>query len=113
MLSVTYHDGSSERSLIVDGVNPPRPIRSYKLSQRLAPDALGTLKTFWEAHVGGVPFYFYDPCDVLPGYQVGSNYDSTGAATQGRVACIFTNTEWTEVVGIAKTDTSLELREVA
>jgi hypothetical protein len=113
MLAVTYNDGTFERSLIVDGVNPARSIRSYHLAKRLSRADLATLKTFWEAHAGGVPFYFYDPFDVLPGRQVGSNYDATGAATQGRVTCIFANPLWTETVGMARVDTSIELREVA
>ena len=34
MLTVSYHDGTTERSLIVDGVNPASSIRRWTLSKR-------------------------------------------------------------------------------
>ena len=41
---------------------------------------------FLDPAAGGLnPFYFYDPFDVLPGAQIGSNFDATGDNTQGRV----------------------------
>jgi hypothetical protein len=91
LLSVTYNDGTFERSLIQDGVNPPRWLRTWILSKRLTTSQLSTLLNFWEINAkGGLnPFYFYDPFDVLPGQHIGSNYDPTGDNQQGRVICFF------------------------
>jgi hypothetical protein len=91
LLSVSYHDGTSERGLIEDGVNPPRPARVFTLPQRLTTSQLSTLKFFWEqTTLGGLkPFYFYNPFDVLIGQAIGSNYDSSGFNTQGRVTVVF------------------------
>lgn len=91
LLSTSYHDGTSERSLIQDGVNAPRQTRIWKLSKRLTPAQLATLQTFWETVAVGPanPFFFYDPYDVAPGSAIGSNFDATGVSTQGRVTVFF------------------------
>jgi hypothetical protein len=91
LLSVSYNDGTFERSLIQDGVNPPRSLRTWILSKRLTTSQLTTLLNFWEVNAkGGLnPFYFYNPFDVLPGKHIGSNYDATGSNQQGRVICFF------------------------
>ncbi len=91
MLNQSYHDGTVERGLIQDGVNPPRPARVWVLAKRLTTSQLSTLLTFWETTVQGglYPFYFYDPYDVTGGAKVGSNWDGTGVSTQGRVKAHF------------------------
>jgi len=103
ILSVFYHDGSGDRSIIQDGVNAPRVLRSWKLSKRLDPTSLAALYTFWQnVAVGPLqPFYFFDPFEVAPGQQIGSNYDPTGASTQGRVTVKFRG-NWSIVGGIAR-----------
>lgn len=103
LLSTTYHDGTLERSLITDGVNSPRPARTWSLSKRLTTTQLSTLRTFWETTVqGGLrPFYFYDPYDVAPGSRIGSNYDATGSSTQGRLIC-FLRGDWSEVTDLGR-----------
>ena len=115
MLSNDYHDGTSERSLIVDGVNPSRSCRTWKLGRRLTTAQLTALRTFWETAVfGGLnPFYFYSPFDVLPGAQVGSNWDPTGANIQGRAIVVFGG-NWSESTDLGRNNIpSLQLVEVA
>jgi len=91
LLAVSYADGTFERSLIVDGVNPPRALRTWVMAKRLTTAQLTTLFNFWTTQaVGGLnAFYFYNPVDILPGQHIGSNYDPTGNNTQGRVICFF------------------------
>ena len=115
MLSITYNDGSFERSLIQDGVNPPRALRTWTLAKRLTTAQLSSLLDFWEnkARGGLNPFYFYDPHDVLPGHHVGSNYDATGNSTQGRVICFFRG-DWSQRTDLGRhMGPSLNLVEVA
>lgn len=113
-LSNSYQDGSVEIGLITDGVNPARPMRSWQISRRLTTAALVTLKTFWEVTVlGGLrPFYFYDPYEVAPGQQIGSNYDATGFSTQGRMIVVFKG-NWQHAVTLGRCDVpSLLMKEV-
>jgi hypothetical protein len=113
MLTQPYHDGTTERSLIVNGVDAAASIRRWRLSKRLKASDLATLKTFFESHNGGLtPFYFYVPFENVPGFPVGSNFDATGASTQGRHTVVFRG-DWSETVGLARTDTPLELAEIA
>jgi hypothetical protein len=91
LLSISYNDGTFERSLIVDGANAPRRLRTWTLAKRLTTVQLSALLNFFEniAQGGLNPFFFYDPLDVLSGQHVGSNYDATGDSTQGRVVVFF------------------------
>lgn len=103
LLYTFYQDGTLERSLVVDGVNPARPARIWKLAKRITAAQLATLLSFWETAVlGGYhPFYFYDPFIPSPGSAIGSNYDATGASTQGRVTVHFLGS-WSHVVGLGR-----------
>jgi hypothetical protein len=115
LLSATYNDGTFERSLIVDTVNPPRMLHTWVLAQRLTTAQLATLLNFWETQTeGGLnPFYFYDPFDVLPGQHIGSNYDASGDNTQGRVICFFRG-DWAQRTDLGRhTGPNLTLVEVA
>lgn len=105
VLVVQYHDGTIEDSLIEDGVNSPRPERSWRLSKRLTPADHATLLAFWENTVfGGLkPFYFYDPFDPAPGQPIGSNYDPNGISTQGRVTVRFVG-NWSQSAGLTLVD---------
>lgn len=91
LLSASYNDGTFERSLIVDGTNAARAMRTWMLAKRVTTPQLTALWNFWSTQaVGGLnPFYFYDPFGVLPGHHIGSNYDGSGNNTQGRVTCYF------------------------
>jgi len=114
MLFAQYHDGTTERGLITDGVNSPVSIRTWKIGKRLKSSDLVALRDFYEGQQGGLtPFYFYVPFEVLPGNHIGSNWDATGANIQGRHTVFFRNATWSETTDIARTVTSLELAEVA
>src|SRR5579864_8607357 len=70
-----YHDGSTERSLIQDGVNPPESVRTWKQTRKLNETDSAALLAFFEGQQGGlIPFYFYDPYEALPGSAIGSNW---------------------------------------
>jgi hypothetical protein len=112
VLSTGYNDGTFERSLIVDTVNPPRALQTWALGQRLTTAQLNTLLQFWETTAkGGLnPFYFYDPVDVLEGQKIGSNWDGTGSNEQGRRRCFFRG-DWSQQAQIARLATSLMIVE--
>ena len=103
VLSILYNDGTSETSLIQDGVNPPRSLRVWALAKRLTTTQLTDLHTFYETTVqGGLnPFYFYDPYDIPPGDAIGSNYDPTGSNEQGRVKCFFRG-DWNQQTDLSR-----------
>lgn len=108
-----YHDDTMQRGLITDGINAPQSLRTWKLAKKLTAAQWSTLRTFWDAHLAGlIPFYFYNPIEPAPGQQVGSNYDATGSSIQGRHACVFRG-DWAEVTGLARTELSIELAEIA
>jgi hypothetical protein len=115
LLSVSYNDGTFERSLIQDGVNPPRALRTWTLAKRLTTAQLTTLWNFWQNQAAGGlnPFYFYDPFGVLPGMKIGSNFDAAGNNTQGRVVCFFRG-NWAQRTELGRhTGPNLTLVEVA
>jgi hypothetical protein len=108
-----YHDGTTERSLLSDGVNVPASVRKWKLSRKLTPANLVILRDFFEQQGGGlIPFYFYNPFEIEPPALIGSNYDPTGDNTIGRHVCVFRG-DWSETVGIARTAIPFEMAEVA
>jgi hypothetical protein len=115
LLTTMYNDGTFERSIIQDGVNPPRALRMWVLTKRLTTAQLTTLLNFWETQAqGGLnPFYYYDPLDVNPGQHVGSNYDPAGNNTQGRVIVFFRG-DWSQRTELGRhTGPTLTLVEVA
>ncbi|HXP88838.1 MAG TPA: hypothetical protein VN841_29220 [Bryobacteraceae bacterium] len=116
-LSVAYHDGTQERGLITDasllGGDPPSSVRTWKLARRLKAADLATLRMFFEQQQGGlIPFYFYNPFEPNPGSPIGSNYDASGTAIQGRHTCVFRG-NWTETIGLGRSDTQIEIAEIA
>ena len=115
LLSVSYNDGSFERSLIWDGTNAPRALRTWTMAKRLTSAQLTALSNFFMNTVqGGLhPFYFYNPFDVLPGAHIGSNYDPAGNNTQGRVIVFFRG-DWGQRTEMGRhTVPNLTLIEVA
>ena len=94
LLSALYNDGSYECSLIVDGVNPARYLRTFGISKRLSTAELAAMWNFWQgvAQGGLNPFYFYNPFEAQP---IGSNYDPTGTNTTGRVPVFFRG-DWSQ-----------------
>lgn len=114
LLTATYHDATSERSLITDTVNFPVSIHNFKLTVRLSTTQWLDLKTFYESHQGSViPFYFYNPFEAAPGMPVGSNWSATASTFEGLYSVRFNNPMWNEVSDLSRTNVSLELQEVA
>lgn len=112
MLVQKYHDGTSERSLIQDGVNIPESIRIWKLTRKLDATTMALLVTFFEGQQGGLtPFYFYDPYEVTLGQKIGSNWDATGTSVEGRHVCVFRG-DWSQVTNIGRSEASIEFMEV-
>ncbi|HSY15296.1 MAG TPA: hypothetical protein VK816_04850 [Jatrophihabitantaceae bacterium] len=112
LLSNTYHDGTPELGLITDGVNEPGSIRTWKLAQKLSGPVAIQLREFFEGQLGGLaPFYWYNPFEAGAGEPIGSNYDPTGAATEGRHTVVFLG-NWSETIGLPRTDVPLGLAEI-
>ena len=73
--------------------------------------ALATLTTFLTGSINRfvTPFYYYDPFAASP---IGSNYDSTGANTTGRVTVVAKG-NWSQQTSLLRTEVqSIELVEV-
>src|SRR6204780_4311134 len=103
-----YHDGTVQRSQLAQTSR-----RTFRLSKRLTASPLAALYSFWVSQNAGLtPFVFYNPFDVASGQQIGSNYDSTGNNTQGRVTVVFRG-NWAQATDVARTNVQgLELVEV-
>lgn len=98
VLTNWYKNGEVQISLIQDGVNSPRPLRTWKLTKKLTAAQVATLQTFFYAIQQGTgtppgtvlpscrPFYFYDVFAASP---IGSNFDSSGVNTTGRITVNF------------------------
>jgi hypothetical protein len=104
ILENDYRDGTSQRSLLVETSR-----KSWRLSKRLAPAALTTLRSFWDARHGPLQeFYFYDPWDTNPRF----SYDPTGVATEGRYTVRFDGA-WEQSCDIARADVDIALVQLA
>jgi hypothetical protein len=87
--------------------------RRWRQGRRLSPSAMDTLRAFYEARKGPKePFYVYDPYEPAPGQAIGSNYDWTGASTQGRYAVRFEG-EFRQNLVLGRPTADLELFQVA
>ena len=97
ILSNIYNSGEYQCSLVQDGVNPPRSLRTWVLAQLLTTAQFLSLWSFWQSvqNNGNQPFYYYSPLDVPPGQQQGSNWDATGTNVNGR-AIVFFRGNWTQ-----------------
>jgi hypothetical protein len=104
-----YHDGTIQRSQLAQTSR-----RTFRLAKRLNSSLLAALYDFYFSQSGGLtPFSFYNPFEVLAGQQIGSNYDPTGANTQGRVTVAFRG-NWAQATDIARSNVQgLGLVEVA
>ncbi len=112
MLVKQYHDGSTERSLIQDGVNVPESVRAWKQSRKLGDAAAAELLAFFEQQQGGlIPFYFYDPYEALPGQPIGSNWDASGASVTGRHTVVFLG-DWSQTTNVGRSEAAIEFMEV-
>ncbi len=108
-LQSMMHDGTILRGQLVADSR-----RTFKLSKKLAPAALATLKTLWDSNGNTIPISFYNPFEPISGQPIGSNYDASGASTQGRYTVVFGMASWSQVTGLARTEIpDISLREVA
>ena len=105
-----YHDGTPQASQLAQTSR-----RTFRLTKRLTASALATLYAFVAAQEGGtIPFLFYNPFEPASGQPVGSNYDPTGASTQGRYTVVFRGNSWSQSTDICRTGVDgLQLVEVA
>jgi hypothetical protein len=101
-----YHDGTSHREALVSSAR-----RTWKLTTRLSSADMVTLQSFVTTY-GPAAFYFYNPKEPATGQPEGSNYDATGAGTQGRYKVRLAG-DWNEQIEIARSNAALELVEVA
>ena len=99
-----YKNGESQRSVLATNSR-----KRWRLTKRLTPAALQTLRTFYDARNGTTePFYFYDPYDTNPKF----SYDPTGQVTTGRYTVRF-NSDWQQSSGPGRSDVEIELLELA
>ena len=78
--------------------------RRWRLSKRITPTTLATLRTFYFARKGPhAAFYFYYPF---------SEHDPTGVSATGRYLVRF-DSEWQQESYIARIGTNLQLIEIA
>jgi hypothetical protein len=103
-----FHDGTIQRSQLAQTSR-----RTFRLAKRLSSSLLVALYNFYVAQNGGLtPFAFYNPFEVLAGQQIGSNFDPTGANTQGRVTVAFRG-NWAQMTDLARSNVQgIELVEV-
>jgi hypothetical protein len=108
-LQSMYRDGTIQRLQLAQTSR-----RTFRLNKRLSASALSALYDFWVSQTGGLsPFAFYDPFDVAAGQQIGSNYDSTGDNSQGRVTVVFRG-NWAHATDVCRSNVQgLRLVEVA
>ena len=99
-----YKNGESQRS-----VQTANSRKRWRLTKRLAPGALQTLRNFYDARNGTTEaFYFYDPYETSPKF----SYDPTGVVTVGRYTVRF-NSDWQQASGPGRSDIGMELLELA
>jgi len=99
-----YKNGESQRSVLATNSR-----KRWRLTKRLTPAALQTLRTFYDARNGATePFFFYDPYDTNPKF----SHDPTGQVTTGRYTVRF-NSDWQQSSGPGRSDVEIELLELA
>lgn len=99
-----YKNGESQRTRLTLTSR-----KSWRISNRLSPSALQTLREFWDARKGSQePFWFYDVWETYPKF----SYDATGFQTTGRYTVRFEGA-WSQTVGIGRSETEISLIELA
>lgn len=99
-----YRNGESQR--FVQATNSRK---RWRLAKRLTPAQLTALRDFYGARKGPTePFYFYDPYETNPKF----SHDPTGMAVAGRYTVRFAH-EWSQSVGVGRSEISIELIELA
>ncbi len=105
-LQSQFHDSSIIRSQLALASR-----KSFSLAEKLTAAETATLKSFYDAHGGGlIPFFFYNPFEVCP---PGTNYDPTFVNPVGRYIVRFGN-DWDQVTGLMRTASpDMELIEIS
>lgn len=104
VLDNEYRNGESQRS-----VQASNSRKRWRLGKRLPPAQLAALRDFYDARHGPTePFYFYDPYETNPRF----SHDPSGQAVAGRYTVRFA-AEWSQSVGLGRSDVNIELIEVA
>jgi phage-related protein len=99
-----YPNGESQRSVLATNSR-----KRWRLTKRLTPAALQTLRDFYVARNGPTePFYFYDPYETTPKF----SWDGTGQMVMGRSIVRF-DSGWSQSVGPGRSDVQIELFELA
>ena len=99
---IEYHGGETERMALTATSR-----RSWQMAKRLTPAALITLREFLEAHPVDA-FYIYVMKETNPPF----TWDATGVATAGRYLVRVAG-DWNQTSFLARTETTVELVEVA
>jgi hypothetical protein len=104
-----YRDGTIQRSQLAQTSR-----RTFRPNMRLTASLLATFYSFLESqNFGATPFLFYNPFDVAAGQEIGSNYDSSGNNTQGRVTVVVRG-NWSQLTDVCRSNVQgLQLVEVA
>lgn len=95
-----YPDGSSDRAALALNAR-----RFFRFTRRVTAAQYTALYNFFQGHLIQA-FYFYNLRE--------SNFvwDATGGSTVGRYTVVFDG-NWAEQIGVARSEVSLGLREVA
>jgi hypothetical protein len=107
MLENEYRDGESQRNLLVDDHRV-----QWRQSKKLPPDDMDALRAFYDLMLGPTQvFWYYDPFDVLPHQEIGTNWDSTGGNPQGRHPVRF-DSSFSQTAGVGMATADIVLIEV-
>jgi phage-related protein len=99
-----YPDGNSNRKALTANSR-----KRWRLSKRLTPTQLATLRTFYEDRKGGhEAFYFYDPWETSSRFAS----DPTGISPVGRYVVRFDGA-FSQAIGIGRADAEIALIEIA
>ena len=104
LLQNEYANGECQRSVLATNSR-----KRWRLTKRLTPAALQTLRDFYDARSGPTePFYFYDPYETTPKF----SWDGSGQMVAGRYIVRF-DSGWSQSAGLGRSDVHIELVELA
>ena len=104
LLQNEYANGECQRSVLATNSR-----KRWRLTKRLTPAALQTLRDFYDARMGPTePFCFYDPYETTPKF----SWDGSGQMVAGRYIVRF-DSGWSQSVGPGRSDVQIELVELA
>jgi phage-related protein len=104
VLECEYPDGSSQRKTLAASSR-----KRWRLSKRLTPAQLATLRDFYEARKGAhEPFHFYDPYESNPKF----SSDPTGVSPDGRYVVRFDGA-FSQEAGMGRANVDITLIQLA